>query len=201
MKKKTIIICIISLLSFIQNVKSQVLKNNYYIGKEKYNMLQTFYYLLTINDSIANLELYMITKGQTYSYYFFKNEIKMPFSEQFVIVKNGANYILRDDTNNTLEINVTQGVVLNGKGHKVILDNVMEIPKSYVKMKNESLYTFAYYYPHLIMGYDKKFEYEKETKICSELWKLNILEKSEKLNYSEFNELLHKELERIIMKE
>lgn len=201
MKKTSIIICMISLLSFFQNAKSQELEDGYYIGKEKYNILQTFYYLFTINDSNASLELYMVSKGQISSYYSFKNENKMPTSEQFVIVKSGTNYNLKDNTNNTLEINIMQDIVLTGGSHKVILEKVAEIPKSYVKMKNESLYTFACYYPHLIMGYDKKFESKKETKICSDLRKLNLIEKSGQLNYTEFRELLRKELEMIIMKE
>ncbi len=201
MKKPSIIFCMIFSLSFFQNVKSQVLEDSYYIGKEKYNILQTFYYLLTINDSIADLELYMVSKGQTSSYYFFKNENKMPFSEQFIIVESGSNYSFKDNTNNTLEINITQDIVLTGGGHKVILEKVAEIPKSYIKMKNESLYTFASYYPHLIMGYDKKFESKKEVKISSDLRNSDLLEKCGQLNYSEYKELLHKELEMIIKKE
>lgn len=201
MKTLKLFFFVIFLLFYFQNSNGQVLENGYYIGKEKFNILQTFYYLITINDSTASFEFYMISKGQTSSIYFFNNKIKMPIAEQFKITSNECNCILKNNANKALIIRNNNEIILSGKDHVVKLIKVQEIPLEYYKMKNESLYTFAYFYPHLIMGYDIKYDNDNEIRIRSGLSNSNLLRSCGQLNYSEFEILLYNELEKVILNE
>lgn len=188
------------MISAFSYANSQTLENGYYIGKERYNILETYYYLLTINDSVAHLELYLVSKGQTSSTSLFKNIIKKPTEELFKINKKDKIYILTNDSGNYFKIQLIDNIILISKAHKVELEKVQEIPDNFIEMKNLSLYTFATYYPHLILGYKNKFKSKYETKISAALRQSDLWNKSKQLKYSEYEVLLHDRLNDIVKK-
>jgi len=200
MKKFILFFNIVIMISAFSYANSQTLENGYYIGKERYNILETYYYLLTINDSVAHLELYLVSKGQTSSTSLFKNIIKKPTEELFKINKKDKIYILTNDSGNYFKIQLIDNIILISKAHKVELEKVQEIPDNFIEMKNLSLYTFATYYPHLILGYKNKFKSKYETKISAALRQSDLWNKSKQLKYSEYEVLLHDRLNDIVKK-
>jgi hypothetical protein len=186
--------------SSFNNANSQTLENGYYTGKERYNILEDYYYLLTLNDSVAHLELYLVSKGQTSSTSLFKHLIKKPTGESFKIDKKNKVYILLNDSGDYFKIQIKDSITLISKTHNVVLEKVQKIPDNLIEMKNLSLLTFANYYPHLILGYKNRFKSKYETMISAALRQSDLWDKSKQLKYSEYEVLLHDRLNDIVKK-
>ncbi|MFK5854923.1 MAG: hypothetical protein QM503_02255 [Bacteroidota bacterium] len=198
MKKLIFLFNMVVLSSAFHYANSQTLVNGYYIGKEKYNIIETYYYLLTINDSDAHLELYLVSKGQTSSTSLFIQVIKKPSEELFKINKTNKILLLTNNFGNSFKVRTTNDIVLISNTHKVVLEKVQEVPDNFKEMKNLSFYTFANFYPHLILGYKNKFTSNYEIRIRAALRQSDLWDECKQLKYSEYEILIHDKLKEFV---